>query len=315
MEWEKSMKTIALIALASLLLLTSCSSVQPPTPTLAIFIPATPSPTPSPTTPAIIPATHLPTNTPPQPTEIPELKTSDVDGMIQLLVPMGNFEMGSENGDPDEVPVHTVKLAGFWMDKFEVTYAQFALFIQQENYQAAPCGYGNVAVSCVDWYDAKAYCEWAGRRLPTEAEWEKAARGGSDNSKFPWGNGEPNCENNGGEPLGDTFILTGHANFNWMNRGCINRPVVVGEFRPNGYGLFDMAGNVWEWVDDWYGFYPYGTQSNPVGPPLGENKVIRGGSWVYGSYYLRNASRSRTDPYSVTNDIGFRCAESVPLGR
>ncbi len=310
LKQECDMKRGFFILIILIIAGTACAPAPSPTP--AIYIPETPTQTPA-WTPSPVPSeTPLPTETPLQPTRIPDRKASALDGMVQRIVPAGTFKMGSEAGDPDEAPLHTVYLDAIYMDAFEVTYAQFRTFMEGTGHTAAPCGYGNIAVTCVNWFDAQAYCEWAGRRLPTEAEWEKAARGGLNSSKFPWGDTEPNCENNGGEPIEGIFILTGHANFDWLGRGCINRPIAGGEFEANGYGLYDMAGNVWEWTLDWYGFYTHADQNNPAGPAQGEHKVIRGGSWVYSSYYLRNASRSRTDPATTTTDIGFRCAESLP---
>ena len=229
-------------------------------------------------------------------------QTSSIDEMVQVYIPTGLFQMGSEDGDADESPVHNVYLDGYWMDKTEITFTQFTNFMEKDEYSAEPCGLGNDhPVTCVDWYDAQSYCDWAGRRLPTEAEWEKAARDGMQDTIYPWGNSEPHCEVGDGDT---------RRNFNWPGGGCVNT-ITVGHVVQKNYGLSHMAGNVWEWISDWYGPYSAVEQTNPTGPETGDYKVIRGGSWAYSSYYLRNASRSRIDINEGAGDIGFRCAESI----
>jgi eukaryotic-like serine/threonine-protein kinase len=252
-----------------------------------------------------------------------EERTASADGMIQVFIPDGTFRMGGmDTGTgPDEQPPHDVTMTGFWMDKVEVTTAMYALCVQ-----AGACEpprlfssakndsyYNNSAfadypVIMVRWRDANAYCTWAGRRLPTEAEWEYAARG-SDYRVYPWG-----------DQRADTSL----ANYNY-SAGDTTR---VGQF-PNGasaFGILDMAGNVWEWMADWYNsnYYINAPIVNPTGPisPLDGNKrVIRGGSWQDGEGELRVSNRGFTaggddkatlnsDAYNGTasNAIGFRCA-------
>jgi eukaryotic-like serine/threonine-protein kinase len=259
----------------------------------------------------MIPNTHTPAPTStqmlisPSPTAISpgigSTKVSDVDGMVQVYVPSGKFLMGSEDGASDEQPVHTVYVDAFWMDQTEVTSIQFETFWKQVNYDGSTCGGDDDPVACVSWIDAQAYCQWAGRRLPTEAEWEKAARGGLEEAVYPWGDQSPICDD-------------GAANgAHYAN--CDFETVPVKSFAPNGYGLYDMAGNVWEWVDDWYGenYYQSSPSSNPQGPSLpisGEYRVLRGGSWLDDAWNLRSSYRYKFNPNKGYSGLGFRCANS-----
>jgi formylglycine-generating enzyme required for sulfatase activity len=147
----------------------------------------------------------------------------------------------------------------------------------------------------VDWDQAATYCEWRGGFLPTEAQWEKAARGGLEGMEYPWGNEPASC---------DYGAING-AHFASCGAGTIP----VGNFAPNGYGLYDIVGNVWEWAADWYDrtFYPESPETNPTGPTTGVLRVRRGGSWGYNETYLRAANRTSVEAVSNT-DIGIRCA-------
>jgi formylglycine-generating enzyme required for sulfatase activity len=222
------------------------------------------------------------------------------DGAPMVLIPEGEFEMGSDDGRDDEKPI-TVYLDAFYMDKYEVTNALYKKFMDATGYKAprywddkkfnAP----NHPVVGVNWNDAVAYTKWAEKRLPTEAEWEKAARGGLVGKKYPWGD------------------ELSHDYANYSGTGGKDKweyTSPVGSFDPNGYGLYDMAGNVWEWCDSWYDnkYYDNSPKSNPAGPSSGKYRVLRGGSW-YGSVDpLRAADRNADGPPDTSDDVGFRCA-------
>lgn len=231
--------------------------------------------------------------------------TNPKDGSILIVIPAGSFSMGSNESD-DEKPIHTVYLDKYYIGKYLVTNAQYKKFCDATGHSQPPesdprisgmknyfTAYPNYPVVNVSWFDAKAYCEWAGLRLPTEAEWEKAARG-TDGRKYPWGNSwDSNKCNNGGNGDGYTNVSS------------------VGSF-PSGvspYGVYDMAGNVWEWCNDWYGENYYGSSpsSNPTGPSSGIDRVLRGGSWWDNAESCRSAFRSKSD-IGFSNG-GFRVAK------
>ncbi len=218
-------------------------------------------------------------------------------GMI--LIPAGEFTMGSEYGEEDEVPVHQVHLDAFYIDKYEVTNAKYRQFLKTTNHRK-PYGWedknfnrDNQPVVGVSWEDAIVYCEWAAKRLPTEAEWEKAARG-EDELMFPWG---PNWHK---------------QNANSADAGK-KKTVSVGS-HPQGispYGVHDMAGNVWEGCADWYvsNYYLISPKSNPPGPVTSNARVIRGGGWFDSPAQLRTSNRYYSHPMVRYNSIGFRCAK------
>jgi formylglycine-generating enzyme required for sulfatase activity len=251
--------------------------------------------------------------------------------MVQVYVPAGNFLMGSTEQelealgfDPDdfrdEFPQHEVYLDAYWIDQTEVTNAMFAAFLNERGNQVengntwlqadsealrihqqggvwvTDPGYENHPVLGVRWYGAQAYCEWAGRRLPTEAEWEKAARG-TEGQIYPWGNGSPSCN---------------LANY----RGCTGETAEVGSY-PGGMspsGALDMAGNVVEWVSDRYGetYYSSSPTNNPQGPTSGYMRVMRGGSWNLHPEAARVARRYwGATAYPDNNKTGVRCAEDA----
>jgi formylglycine-generating enzyme required for sulfatase activity len=244
------------------------------------------------------PATPLPVST----------QISPLDGMVLSYIPAGVFLMGSEEGGENEQPVHSVTLDAFWMGQTEVTNGMYALCVaagacerpRSGNTYTRDSDYGdathaNYPVVWVSWRRAEDYCSWAGRRLPTEAEWEYAARGGLAGATYPWGNGNPSCK---------------QANFLNGTFECVGGTSSVGSYPPNGYGLYDMAGNVWEWVADWYDedYYSTSPTENPHGPASGGNRVIRGGAWIFNEYFMRLAMRYAGDPDAADNDLGFRCA-------
>ena len=232
--------------------------------------------------------------------------------MVMVYVPAGEFLMGSDStidsqAYADELPQHKVYLDAFWIDQTEVTNAQYAFCMKggqctlpaktlsntrssyYENNQ-----YANYPVIYVDWNQALDYCVWAGGRLPSEAEWEKAARG-IDGRIYPWGGATP-----------EQSLL----NYN-QNKGDTT---AVGSY-PNGaslYGALDMAGNVWEWVNDWYSnsYYQNSPVKNPIGPDSGTSRVLRGGSWDRDARHVRSASRYGNYPNYWYNYLGFRCVSS-----
>jgi formylglycine-generating enzyme required for sulfatase activity len=229
------------------------------------------------------------------------------DGAPMVLIPGGDFVMGSpdEEGYEDEHPEHRVSIAGFYLDKYEVTNARYDKFMEDTGHmrpeyweQLDLTVQGEFPVVGVAWRDAQAYCEWAEKRLPTEAEWEYAARGG-DRRRYPWGNAEPaaNLANYGKR---------------WSPKFYKDRlePVKSFEEGKSPYGIHNMAGNVSEWVADWYEekYYQGSPKQNPPGPQTGKMKVVRGGSWNFSPQYLRAASRLKFPPISRTADIGVRCA-------
>ncbi len=247
----------------------------------------------------------------------------DASGAEMALIPAGSFEMGSAAGFSDETPVHTVFLDEFYIDLYEVTNEQFAVFLNEAGNQSeggvtwldagdadvhiqqnggsqdVEDGFADHPVIEVSWFGAQAFCEWRGARLPTEAEWEKAARGGLAGATYPWGNEAPACD------LG-AFNGTRFG-------GCGEATIPVGSFSSNGYGLFDIAGNVWEWVADWYDGSYYDSASewnNPGGPAEGEIKVLRSGSWDSNADNLHAANRNGSGPGATNNLVGFRCARS-----
>ena len=222
-------------------------------------------------------------------------------------VPAGTFQMGcvpqDAECDRDEKPRHPVTLSrGFWMKETEVTVGEYRGFARATGRGMAPAPSfsqrDDHPVVNVTWDDATAYCRWAGGRLPSEAEWELAARGGRDGAKYPWGGA----------------ISHNDANYDGTSdRDRWEETAPVASFAANGFGLFDMVGNVWEWVADWHdsGYYARSSAADPTGPSWGSFRVLRGGSWSYNSWILRVSYRSRFDPSDWSDGRGFRCARDV----
>jgi formylglycine-generating enzyme required for sulfatase activity len=265
-----------------------------------------PDPTSSPTlTPT---STHTPT---PTITPFPPLIT-DASAAEMALIPLGNFEMGSEDGSADETPIHTVFLDDFYMDVHEVTNALYAQCVDEGVCEEANSSelrepdFATHPMVGVDWFEAVVFCEWRGGRLPTEAEWEKAARGGLAGAIYPRGDEIDGAIAN----FCDINCTFSHADENFNDGYEETAP--VGSFASNGYGLYDMAGNVWEWVAGWYesGYYGVSPLENPTGPETGDRKVLRGGSWFLNSGNLRSAFRIFSNPVFTGNSFGFRCARS-----
>ena len=228
------------------------------------------------------------------------------DGTPMILVPAATFIMGSAEGEEDELPPHPIYLGDFYMDKYEVTVLHYSLFLKARHRQT-PRFWSQIDLSRdgdkpivgINWYDAEAYCQWVGKRLPTEAEWEKAARG-TDGRIYPWGNEPPRSE---------------LANFNKEFSRTFYRDRIepVGSHKTglSPYGIFDMAGNVWEWVGDWYkkDYYKESPSRNPQGPATGNMKVLRGGSWNDGPTRVRSAYRNWGNPMiGSSTSLGSRCA-------
>ncbi|MEW5871938.1 MAG: bifunctional serine/threonine-protein kinase/formylglycine-generating enzyme family protein [Chloroflexota bacterium] len=251
----------------------------------------------------------LPTSTP-TPTPTPTPTSAAPEGMA--LIPTGEFQMGSESGESNERPVHTVFLDAYFIDKYEVTNARYAECVKarvcdppvdsqsylRKRYYGNP-EFNDYPVTEVNWGMAKTFCEWRGGRLPTEAEWEKAARGRLEGKLYPWGDEAPVCQM--GIPNGAKFDDDASCNDTDTE--------AVGSYAPNGYGLYDMAGNVWEWVQDWYSSAFFGSSPayNPFGPDTGQYRVLRGGSWSAKLDRLRVATRNYYDPGARDDFIGFRC--------
>ncbi|MEA3441562.1 MAG: SUMF1/EgtB/PvdO family nonheme iron enzyme, partial [Chloroflexota bacterium] len=246
----------------------------------------------------------------------PEL-IRDEFGVLMGLVPGGGFEMGGADGEADAEPVHDVVLETFYIDPHEVTNASYAECVfagicdtpaehssqTRKNYYG-DTRYGDYPVLNINWMQANRYCEWRGARLPTEAEWEIAARGGLIGENYPWGDDEPICQAG----------MENGAKFDDGN-GCSGTDTeAVGSFAPNGYGLYDMAGNLGEWTADWYAvdYYAGSPVENPTGPPAGEHKVIRGGSWDDDdTNFLKVFYRGHEDPQAGSPVIGFRCVRTA----
>jgi formylglycine-generating enzyme required for sulfatase activity len=255
--------------------------------------------------------------------ELGEMDSPMIDSYAMIYIPPGEFVMGvpvlrSTIANSDEKPEHEVFLEGFWIDQTEITNAMFAFFLNavgnrkqggvtwldadsdhvrihlKDEIWIVDPGYEQHPVVEVSWFGADSYCNWTGKRLPTEAEWEKAARGPNERI-FPWGDG----------------ISCDLANFS----GCIGDTVPVGSYLDgaSSYGVYDMAGNAWEWVNDWYAedYYASSPNRNPTGPHEGLFRVVRGGSYFSVGTQLRTTYREKMSPADSGYSNGFRCASSA----
>jgi len=241
------------------------------------------------------------------------------DGAPMALIPEGPYPMGvpkaARDGGFDERPNHEVFVDSFYMDIYEVTNGRYLQFVTETGHRVPqhptdaskglwkgnmmPESVTDLPVINVDWFDAKAYCHWAGKRLPTEAEWEKAAKGPND-WRFAWGDVEPTTE---------------HANFNqlaWRGEATLVQ-VGIYEKGKSPYGIYDVAGNVWEWVSDWYqvDYYQQSPTHNPKGPETGKYKAVRSSGWQGETPQMRVFTRIKSLPTDRNNSTGFRCAQDI----
>jgi formylglycine-generating enzyme required for sulfatase activity len=266
----------------------------------------------------------VPPSVTPSPTLSPgENQVSPSDEMVIVFIPAGEYLMGSLEtdigADYDELPQHLVYLNSYWIDQTVVTNAMYAhflnemgnqiedrstwmdagdddvLIVQQDGIWKPKEGFENHPAVEVTWFGARAYCQWAGRRLPTEAEWEIAARGalpGGDNDRiYPWGD-EISCDK-----------------AQYANCGGGLLPVNSKPAGASPTGVLGLSGNTWEWISDWYAddYYAESPLENPKGPSEGVTRVLRGGSWEYDWKHLRSANRRHNGPSVSMHDYGFRC--------
>ncbi|MBI2358885.1 MAG: formylglycine-generating enzyme family protein [Deltaproteobacteria bacterium] len=251
-------------------------------------------------------------------------------------IPGGPLLMGSDHGEPAEQPVHRVALSAFSIDRFETTNAEFAEFVSATGYVTDsersgagwdwdgkwreikganwPHPHGPASsiqglerhpVVQVSWNDAQAYCRWRGKRLPTEAEWERAARGDGDRT-YPWGNESPRGGTRYRASYGSDKCCRPDAGDGYL----FTAPVGSFPLGRSPFGVEDLAGNVWEWVEDWFDpeFYRQSPSANQVNNTMGERKVIRGGGWGNNPFGLRSTLRHANPPETGLSMVGFRCA-------
>jgi formylglycine-generating enzyme required for sulfatase activity len=229
-----------------------------------------------------------------------------------IEVPSGPFDMGSEAGLAGESPVHTVIVSTFWVDSVEVTAGQYTLCVNDGDCtspgQQPGCNFGlqersDHPINCVDYAQAASFCGWAGKRLPTEAEWEKTARGPNDARRYPWGDDDPN------------LLLISNPSLQLINfNNLFQTTVSVGQ-HPDGrspYGVHNLGGNVMEWVADFYDpdYYASSPTTDPLGPASGEQRVARGGHFLATPQAATATVRNRTATGTQAPVLGFRCAST-----
>ncbi len=273
----------------------------------------------------------LPSSTADHELSLGDSRIRPADDMEVIYVPEGEFLMGSDQKEVDyaleiclaydtncnlryfsvELPQHIVQLSSFWLDKTEVSTSQYNACVNNGTCEEISCENSvdldsdDLPASCVNWNQAAAYCEWAGARLPTEAEWEYGARG-IDGRRYPWGDEIDSsrlnyCDANCELPKRNDGVDDGYA-----------ETAPVGSY-PDGaswIGALDMSGNVWEWTADWFGPYSSERQGDPLGSDTGDRKVARGGSWHTSADHARSALRTYSDPERSIDHVGFRCAMS-----
>jgi sulfatase modifying factor 1 len=237
------------------------------------------------------------------------------DAAPMVLIPAGPFTMGSSDGLPNERPEHTVMLDAYYIDQYEVTLGLYRKFLEAGKHEPPPTWDDEAATAVGDrpavgmrWGEAAAYCQWVGKRLPTEAEWEKAARG-TDRRRYPWGEMQPFVDianYNRGVWVSEAITLV--AVTSGLEGMSVRHGLKGGGKSP--YGLSHMAGNAAEWVADWYerDYYQKSSEKNPTGPTAGEKRVLRGGSWADLPAALRVTARFSAEPDFEDRTIGFRCA-------
>lgn len=271
-----------------------------------------------------------------------KIESSQNSDSGMVLIDGGTFQMGSDYGMPFEAPVHEVTVNPFYIDESEVTVADFEKFVKATNYVTEAEKFGSSGVFDVDagqwtmkaganwnnpeganstaaanepvcqisWNDAQAYAKWAGKRLPTEAEWEYAARGGLKNKEYAWGDDlTPN-----GAIMANYW--QGEFPSKNTNEDGFQKRAPVKSFKHNNYGLYDVAGNVWEWTADWYtaDYYEKSPKQNPTGAKTGDERVMRGGSWMCAGNFCTNyrvAGRSHSTPETGLNNVGFRLVRDI----
>jgi len=247
---------------------------------------------------------------------------TNIIGIKFILIPAGDFMMGSppseEGRFTSEGPVHQVNLDAYYIGEKEVTVGQWRKFIEDTSYhwdkwsllkEYAPGD--DYPIVFVTWDDTQAFCRWLSEKegktyhLPTEAEWEKAARGGLRGKKYPWGDETPDGT--------QCNFADKNTDFYWTDKTVDDGyayTAPVGSFQPNGYGLYDMAGNAWEWCQDWFDwdYYTHSPMKNPKGPSSGIDRVMRGGSWCNDATIIRCAFRGFILPVVPSHPRGFRVA-------
>ena len=206
------------------------------------------------------------------------------------LIPAGEFLMGTEEGTEIERPVHKVLLKEFRISRFEVSNREFETF-QPNHTRSASSSCDQCPVTMINWFEASSYCKKKNGRLPSEAEWEKAARGPAG-YRYSFGENPDQSKSN------------------FANEFQVGVKT-VSSFQPNGFGLYNMSGNVWEWVDDWFSFYAKSKKETLREVKMFNEKILRGGSWYNTAYYINVGMRFKLDPDIKLNSIGFRCAWDI----